>query len=57
MRFLADRVNRDDVKFRDIFKEAGLRLVRTDLQRGIPQNASKKLLPIRMYALKADPSP
>lgn len=53
----ADCVKRDDAKFREIFKEAGLRLVRTELQRGIPQLAWKRLLPIRMYALKVDPSP
>ena len=52
----ADGVERGDEKFREIFGEAGLLLVRTELQKGIPQQGAKRLLPIRMYALKPDPS-
>ncbi|KAF4853318.1 Alpha N-terminal protein methyltransferase 1 [Colletotrichum siamense] len=41
-------VTRVDEKFRSLFEEAGLRLIRTELQRGFP----KELFPVRMYALK-----
>jgi protein N-terminal methyltransferase len=40
-------VTRTDEKFRELFKEAGLRVVATELQRGFP----KGLFPVRMYAL------
>ncbi|KAK6822768.1 Alpha N-terminal protein methyltransferase [Apiospora arundinis] len=45
---LDSSVTRTDDKFRALFREAGLRLVRTDLQNGLP----KGLYPVRMYALK-----
>ncbi|KAK5998032.1 Alpha N-terminal protein methyltransferase 1 [Cladobotryum mycophilum] len=45
-------VTRVDEKFQALFKQAGLRLVRTDIQRGFPSNGHRKLLPVRMYALK-----
>lgn len=38
---------RTDEKFRQIFEEAGLRLLKTELQRGFP----KEIYPVRMYAL------
>lgn len=41
-------VTRTDDKFRRLFREAGLRLVRAELQNGLP----KRLYPVRMYALK-----
>ncbi|GJN75016.1 hypothetical protein PLICBS_009112 [Purpureocillium lilacinum] len=41
-----------DATFRRIFEEAGLSLVRTDLQRGLPEVPPVTLLPVRMYALK-----
>lgn len=40
--------NRVDDKFRALFQQAGLRLVKTELQNGFP----KDLFPVRMYALK-----
>lgn len=39
---------RSDKNFRRLFKEAGWKLIATDLQKGVP----KELYPIRMYALK-----
>ena len=42
-------VTRTDQKFRHLFKEAELRLVKTELQRGFP----KGLYPVRFYALKS----
>ncbi|KAH7026679.1 alpha-N-methyltransferase NTM1 [Microdochium trichocladiopsis] len=45
-------VMRTDSKFRDIFKRAGLRLVKTELQKGVDMKGYAKLCPIRMYALK-----
>ncbi|KAJ0301657.1 hypothetical protein COL5a_005673 [Colletotrichum fioriniae] len=41
-------VTRVDDKFRALFQQAGLRLVKTELQNGFP----KDLFPVRMYALK-----
>ncbi|POR37644.1 hypothetical protein TPAR_02157 [Tolypocladium paradoxum] len=41
-------VTRQDEKFRQIFEQAGLRIVRTELQRAMP----KELFPVRMYALR-----
>lgn len=45
------RQNREDKSFRSIFQRAGLQVVRTELQKGLPE-APIKLFPIRMYALK-----
>lgn len=42
------RTNRTDKKFQDIFKMAGLKLVKAETQRGFP----KELFPVRIYALK-----
>ncbi|KAM7193138.1 Alpha-N-methyltransferase NTM1 [Rhypophila sp. PSN 637] len=47
-------VTRADVKFHRIFKQAGMRLVKSEIQRGLPQNASVTLFPIYMYALKPE---
>lgn len=41
-------VTRSDSKFRQIFQQAGLKLIATELQRGLPN----ELYPVRMYALK-----
>lgn len=43
-------VTRTDQKFRAIFKEAELTIVRTELQPGFP----KKLYPVRFYALRPE---
>ncbi|KAG6005772.1 hypothetical protein E4U54_000280 [Claviceps lovelessii] len=45
-------VTREDSKFRSLFERAGLRLVRTDEQRGLPEVPPVRLFPVRMYALK-----
>ncbi|KAH7302863.1 alpha-N-methyltransferase NTM1 [Stachybotrys elegans] len=45
-------VTRQDERLRTFFEAAGLRLVKTELQRGFPEIPPKKLLPVRMYALK-----
>ncbi|KAI1082301.1 alpha-N-methyltransferase NTM1 [Whalleya microplaca] len=41
-------VTRQDEKFRQIFENVGLRIVRTEIQHGFPH----ELYPVRMYALK-----
>ncbi|CAD6587585.1 MAG: Alpha N-terminal protein methyltransferase 1 [Alectoria sarmentosa] len=41
-------VTRTDQKFRQLFKEADMRLIKTEVQRGFP----KGLFPVRFYALK-----
>ncbi|CCE66104.1 hypothetical protein TPHA_0O01360 [Tetrapisispora phaffii CBS 4417] len=41
-------VTRSDKKFKEIFEQSGLKLIASDLQRGLP----KELYPVRMYALK-----
>ncbi|KAK6077364.1 hypothetical protein SCUP234_06776 [Seiridium cupressi] len=45
-------VTRQDTKFRDLFRRAGLQIVRTDIQRGFPNSFPRRLFPVRMYALK-----
>ncbi|KEY64632.1 hypothetical protein S7711_02836 [Stachybotrys chartarum IBT 7711] len=45
-------MTRRDESFRALFEEAGLRLVKTELQRGFPEIPPRRLLPVRMYALK-----
>ncbi|KAF3895822.1 Alpha N-terminal protein methyltransferase [Trichophyton interdigitale] len=42
-------VIREDRKFSSIFRQAGLQLVKSQLQRGFPRN----LLPVKMYALRS----
>ncbi|KAH8128574.1 uncharacterized protein TrAFT101_012013 [Trichoderma asperellum] len=49
---LDSSVTREDAKFRQIFEEAGLQLVKSELQRGFPETPQMTLLPVRMYALK-----
>ncbi|KAK4697431.1 protein N-terminal methyltransferase, partial [Lecanoromycetidae sp. Uapishka_2] len=41
-------VTRTNEKFKQLFREAGINCVKTELQRGFP----KELLPVRFYALK-----
>lgn len=43
-------VTRSDEKFRKLFKDAGLKIMATELQRGMP----KELYPVRIYALKPE---
>ncbi|KAJ4286784.1 hypothetical protein N0V90_013036 [Kalmusia sp. IMI 367209] len=43
-------VTRSDEKFRQLFKEAGLKIVATELQKGFP----RELFPVRIYALKPE---
>lgn len=43
-------VTRSDDKFRRLFKQAGLKIVATEQQRGMP----KELFPVRIYALKPE---
>ncbi|KAM0512629.1 hypothetical protein ACHAPE_008654 [Trichoderma viride] len=49
---LDSSVTREDDKFRRIFEEAGLQLVKSELQRGFPETPQMTLLPVKMYALK-----
>jgi len=43
-------VTRSDEKFRDIFKRVGLRIMATELQKGMPQ----EIYPVRCYALQPE---
>ncbi|RDA96160.1 hypothetical protein CP533_1692 [Ophiocordyceps camponoti-saundersi (nom. inval.)] len=45
-------VTRRDETYRSLFAKAGVKIVRTELQRGFPESANTRLLPVRMYALK-----
>lgn len=47
---LDNGVTRTDEKFRSIFKDAGMTLIKTDIQSGFPKYF--KLLPVRFYALR-----
>ncbi|EHK41109.1 hypothetical protein TRIATDRAFT_301789 [Trichoderma atroviride IMI 206040] len=49
---LDSSVTREDTKFRQIFEQAGLQLVKSELQRGFPETPQMTLLPVKMYALK-----
>lgn len=42
-------VTRTDAKFRQLFEQAGYKLIASDVQKGMP----KELYPVRMYCLKA----
>lgn len=46
---LDSSVTRSDQKFRDLFAQAGLRLVKSELQTGFPKGLG--LYPVRMFAL------
>ncbi len=43
-------VTRSNANFQKLFKKAGLKLIATELQRGLP----KELFAVRMYALKPE---
>lgn len=43
-------VTRTDEKFRSLFKQAGYKLIASDVQKGMP----KELFPVRMYCLKPE---
>ena len=43
-------VTRSDQKFRDLFKQAGLQVVKAELQTGFPKGLG--LYPVKMYALR-----
>lgn len=45
---LDSSVTRTNEKFQQLFKEAGLRVVKTEVQKGFP----KSLYPVRLYALR-----
>jgi len=45
-------VTRTDKKFRSIFRDAGMALIKTELQTGFPKHF--KLLPVRLYALRPE---
>ncbi|KAG4419794.1 hypothetical protein IFR04_007104 [Cadophora malorum] len=47
---LDSSVTRCDQKFRDIFEKAGLKIKKTEIQKGLP----KELYPVRIYALIPD---
>lgn len=51
MLLLTEEHPREDATFRRIFKEAKLKLVQVELQKGFQ---SSGLLPVRMYALKPE---
>ncbi|RCI09477.1 hypothetical protein L249_3798 [Ophiocordyceps polyrhachis-furcata BCC 54312] len=50
----ADERSRRDETYRSLFAKAGVKVARTELQRGFPESANTRLLPVRMYALKPD---
>lgn len=45
-------VTREGEKFQALFEEAGLQIVRMELQRGFPKTRAVTLLPVKMYALR-----
>ncbi|KEY65257.1 hypothetical protein S7711_01775 [Stachybotrys chartarum IBT 7711] len=46
-------VTRQDSKYESIFKRAGLRIIKAEVQRDMPQTPTLTLYPVKMYALKA----
>ncbi|RYO83844.1 hypothetical protein DL766_004140 [Monosporascus sp. MC13-8B] len=49
-------VTREDRKYQNLFREAGLRVIKADTQKGFPKTSPRRLFPVKMYALKpADP--
>ncbi|KAM0206253.1 hypothetical protein ACHAPQ_008604 [Fusarium lateritium] len=51
---LDSSVTREDEKFQQLFKKAGMRLVKSDIQRGFPDVKDLQLLPMKMYALRPE---
>ncbi|CAG9949236.1 unnamed protein product [Clonostachys rosea f. rosea IK726] len=43
---------REDGTFLQLFERAGLKLIKSDMQRGFPETPTKRLFPVKMYALK-----
>lgn len=61
MRYLTDFLggclltsDREDEKFQQLFKKAGLKLLKSDIQRGFPVVKNRQLLPLKMYALRPE---
>lgn len=61
MRYLTDFLggclltsDREDEKFQQLFKKAGLKLLKSDMQRGFPVVKNRQLLPLKMYALRPE---
>ncbi|RSL73615.1 hypothetical protein CEP53_000711 [Fusarium sp. AF-6] len=46
-------VTREDTKFQALFKQAGLDIIKAEIQRGFPVVGNRQLLPLKMYALRA----
>lgn len=53
-RVITDCLIREDEKFQMLFKKAGFRLVKSDMQRGFPVVKDLNLLPMKMYALRPE---
>ncbi len=49
---LTKRKRRQEETWKRLFEEAGLRIVRHEPQRGLPETGAHRLLPVMMYALK-----
>jgi len=47
-----DMMHREDSKFQALFRQAGLQIVKMELQKGFPTALPQRLLPVKMYALK-----
>ncbi|RMJ19237.1 hypothetical protein CDV36_001058 [Fusarium kuroshium] len=45
-------VTREDTKFQALFKQAGLDIIKAEIQRGFPVVGNRQLLPLKMYALR-----
>ncbi|KAI1155929.1 alpha-N-methyltransferase NTM1 [Nemania diffusa] len=51
-------VTREDGKFREIFKAAGLRMIKRDVQKGLLTNQpGRRLFPVHTYALRPEAKP
>ncbi|KAJ3481523.1 hypothetical protein NLG97_g7804 [Lecanicillium saksenae] len=47
-------VTRQDETWKRLFQEAGLKLIKHEPQRGLPETGRARLLPVMMYALKPE---
>ncbi|KAI0452661.1 AdoMet dependent proline di-methyltransferase-domain-containing protein [Xylaria acuta] len=50
-------VTREDRRFRDIFKAAGLRIVKVEIQKGLSTKLPRRLFPVQTYALRPNVEP
>ncbi|KAI1338410.1 DUF858 domain-containing protein [Xylariaceae sp. FL0016] len=50
-------VTREDSKYRQLFDQAGLRIVRREMQKALPAHLPQRLFPVQMYALRPDVVP